>query len=57
MKPGAGGGPIQNAKAQPAQRQSYGKGKAAPKVPAKRPGKSGDNAPSRKGSPLFTKKK
>lgn len=46
MKPGAGGGPIQNAKAQPKQRQFYGKGgPAAGKHPAKKPGTSGDKAP------------
>jgi hypothetical protein len=42
MKPGGGGGPIQNAKAQPAQKQFFGKGKAAGKNPPKKPGKSGD---------------
>lgn len=46
MKPGAGGGPIQNAKAQPKQRQNYGKGgPASGKHPPKKPGLSGDKAP------------
>lgn len=58
MKPGSGGGPVQNAKAQPKQRQSYGKGApVAQKYPAKKSGTSGDNARSRKGSPFAPKKK
>jgi hypothetical protein len=57
MRPGSGGGPIQNAKAQSAQKQSYGKGGMAGKNPPKRPGKSGDNPRSRKGSPLVAKRK
>lgn len=43
MKPGAGGGPVQNAKAQAKQKQSFGKGSApAQKYPPKKPGVSGD---------------
>lgn len=58
MRPGSGGGYIANAKGQAKQRQSYGKGSpAASKHPAKKPGLSGDNARSRKGSPLAGKKK
>lgn len=58
MKPGSGGGSVQNAKAQSSQRQFYGKGsKVAAKNPAKKPGKSGDTASSRKPSPLFGKRK
>jgi hypothetical protein len=58
MRPGSGGGPIQNAKAQPKQRQQYGKGTpAAGKHPAKKPGLSGDGPKSRKGSPFGAKKK
>jgi hypothetical protein len=57
MKPGSGGGPIQNAKAQSAQKQGYSKGGSAPKFPAKKPGASGDTPRSRKGSPLAGKKK
>jgi len=58
MKPGAGGGPIQNAKAQAQQRQLYGKGSAAAqKHPPKKAGLSGDGPRSRKGSPLAGKKK
>lgn len=54
MKPGSGGGPIQNAKAQAKQRQSYGKGgPAAGKHPAKRPGLTGDGPKARKGSALL----
>lgn len=57
MRPGAGGGPIQNAKAQPKQKQFYGKGTpSAQKHPPKKPGMSGDSARSRKGSPLAAKK-
>lgn len=56
MRPGSGGGPIQNAKAQSAVKQTYGKGKAATKTPAKKPGVSRDDMKSRKGSP-FAKKK
>lgn len=48
-KPGSGGGPIQNAKAQSAVRQAYGKGKGvAAKSPAKKPGMSGDDRKPRK---------
>ncbi len=58
MRPGSGGGPIQNAKAQAKQRQFYGKGSpAAAKHPAKKPGMTGDGPRSRKGSPLAGKKK
>lgn len=57
MKPGAGGGVIQNAKAQPKQRQFYGKGSVpAQKHPAKKAGLSGDGPRSRKASPLGGKK-
>lgn len=56
MRPGSGGGPIQNAKAQAAQRQGYGKGKGAKAFPAKKPGVSRDDMKSRKGSPLAKKK-
>lgn len=56
MKPGAGGGPAQNAKAQSFVKQAYGKGGASTKYPSKKPGLSGDNARSRKGSPLAAKK-
>lgn len=55
MKPGAGGGPIQNAKAQPQQKQTYGKGKGATKTPAKKPGMTGDSPKARKA--LSAKKK
>ena len=54
-KPGSGGGPVQNAKAQPAQKSGYGKGKSAGKYPAKKGGASGDNQKPRKA--LFGKKK
>jgi len=37
MKPGSGGGPVQNAKAQSTVKQAYGK-----KFPAKKGGMSGD---------------
>ena len=53
-KPGSGGGALQNAKAQSKVAQSYGKSSA--KHPAKKPGTSGDNPASRKGSPLAKKK-
>lgn len=57
MKPGAGGGAIQNAKAQPSQRQQYGKGSnISKKSPPKKPGLHGDAASSRKGSPLSKRK-
>lgn len=57
MKPGAGGGPIANAKAQPKQRQAYGKASiVASKHPPKKPGLTGDKPRSRKGSPLVGKK-
>lgn len=55
MRPGAGGGPIQNAKAQPKQRQFYGKAAVvAQKHPAKKPGVGGDK---RGPSKAFAKKK
>lgn len=58
MKPGSGGGAIQNAKAQSTVRQAYGKGATAiSKSPPKKGGKSGDTPRSRKGSPLTGKKK
>jgi hypothetical protein len=54
MKPGSGGGAVQNAKAQAKQKQVYSKtgGKAAAKSPPKKPGMSGDSPGKRKGSPL-----
>ena len=56
MKPGGGGGTVQNAKAQASQRQNYTKGGAsAKKYPGKRPGMSGDTPKARKA--LVTKKK
>jgi hypothetical protein len=57
MKPGSGGGPIPNAKAQSAEKQAYGKSAAFAKHPAKKGGMSGDTPRSRKGSPLAAKKK
>jgi hypothetical protein len=57
MKPGAGGGPVQNAKAQPQQKQAYGKGKGAAKYPAKAPGAKGDNPRKGKTSPFAPKGK
>ena len=54
MKPGSGGGPVQNAKAQSTVKQSYAKSGA--KFPAKPPGMSGDKQRARKGSPLTKKK-
>lgn len=58
MRPGSGGGYIQNAKAQAKQRQFYGKGAASvTKHPSKKPGLAGDSPRSRKGSPLAGKKK
>lgn len=48
-KPGSGGGPVQNAKAQSAVKQAYGKGKGvAAKHPAKKGGMSGDTPKPRK---------
>jgi hypothetical protein len=53
MRPGSGGGPIQNAKAQSKQQQSFGKAKpVASKHPSKKAGLSGDGPRSRKGSAL-----
>lgn len=54
MKPGSGGGKIQNAKAQSAVKQNYAK--VGIKHPAKPAGMSGDKAHARKGSPLSKKK-
>ena len=54
MRPGSGGINA-NAKGSVAQRQSFGKGKAAPKVPAKKPGVTRDTMRSRKGSPFGKK--
>lgn len=53
MKPGSGGGPKQNAKAQSAVKQNYAK--AGARHPAKPPGMSGDKPRARKGSPLTKK--
>jgi hypothetical protein len=48
-KPGSGGGPVQNAKAQSTVKQVYGKGgKASTKYPAKKGGMSGDTPKPRK---------
>jgi len=48
-KPGSGGGPVQNAKAQSTVKQAYGKGKGvAAKYPAKKVGMSGDTPKERK---------
>jgi len=55
MKPGSGGGSVQNAKAQSKVSQNYAK--AGAKHPAKPAGMSGDKQKSRKGSPLASKKK
>lgn len=57
MRPGSGGGPIQNAKGQSSQRQGYGKGEAAKMHPAKKPGASGDSGKSKKASPFAGKSK
>lgn len=54
-KPGSGGGPIQNAKAQSTVKQNYAKGGSARKYPAKKPGMSGDAPKARKA--LAPKKK
>lgn len=58
MKPGSGGGPVQNAKAQSAVKQAYGKAgaKASGKHPPKKAGVSGDKGKSNK-APPFGKKK
>ncbi len=54
MKPGSGGGKVQNAKAQSAVKQNYVK--SGTKYPAKPAGMSGDKQNARKGSPLSKKK-
>ena len=57
LKPGSGGGPVQNAKAQPKQKQVYGKGsKPAPRSPSKKPGLINDGGKSKKASPFAAKK-
>jgi hypothetical protein len=58
MRPGSGGGPIQNAKAQSNVKQAYGKSgaKVAAKHPPKKAGLSGDRGKGNK-APPFGKKK